>query len=31
VLEPQILQALVEQAKSLGFPTEDLIYLQPGH
>lgn len=31
VLEPQILQALIEQAKSLGFPTADLIYLQPEH
>ncbi|MDD2760406.1 MAG: lipocalin family protein [Methylomonas sp.] len=30
VLEDQILQTLVDQAKALGFPTEALIYLKSG-
>ena len=30
-LETEILQSLVDQAKALGFPTQDLIYLQAGH
>lgn len=30
-LDVQVLKNLVQQAQSLGFPTEDLIYLQPEH
>ena len=30
-LDPVILQTLVQQAQALGFPTQDLIYLQPTH
>ena len=30
-LETEILQSLVDQAKTLGFPTQDLIYLQAGY
>jgi len=30
-LETEMLQSLVDQAKTLGFPTQDLIYLYPGH
>lgn len=29
MLEPAVLQDLVRQAQALGFPTQDLIYLQP--
>ena len=30
-LDTQTLRSLVKQAQELGFPTEDLIYLQPEH
>ena len=30
-LDTVILKQLVDQATALGFPTQDLIYLQPGH
>jgi Bacterial lipocalin len=30
-LEPALLRQLVQQAQELGFPTQDLIYLQPTH
>ncbi len=30
-LEADVLARLVSQAKDLGFPTQDLIYLTPGH
>ena len=30
-LDVQVLKNLVQQAQTLGFPTEDLIYLQPEH
>jgi len=30
-LETEILQSLIDQANTLGFPTQDLIYLQAGY